>query len=91
MKISDNIPDGNASKKIGKAVAVVIKETNKGFGEREVISHEAPTSYMAAPIYEKRAALHNVLYMTDFKGLSPDFEIFSFLSVYPSFSAIEDK
>jgi hypothetical protein len=50
LKISDNVPQGNAIKKIGKSVAVVIRETKKGFGEREVINHDAPTSYMAAPI-----------------------------------------
>ncbi|HET7389803.1 MAG TPA: hypothetical protein VFJ51_03190 [Nitrososphaeraceae archaeon] len=33
-KISDSIPDGNANRKIGSAVAVVIRETNKGFGAR---------------------------------------------------------
>ena len=48
-KMSDNIPDGNANRKIGKAVAVVMRETNKGFGEREVINQDAPTSYIAAP------------------------------------------
>ena len=48
-KISDNIPDGNANRKIGKVVAVVTRETNKGSGAREVISHDAPTSYIAAP------------------------------------------
>lgn len=90
-KMSDNIPDGNANKKIGKAVAVVMRETNNGFGEREVISHDAPTSYIAAPTYEKRAAIHSVLYIADLKGLSPDFEIFSCLSPSPSFSTIENK
>jgi hypothetical protein len=60
-KISDNIPDGNANKKIGKVVAVVTRETNNGFGAMEVISHDAPTSYIAAPTYEKRAAIHNIL------------------------------
>jgi hypothetical protein len=48
-KISDNIPDGNANRKIGKVVAVVTRDTNKGSGAREVISHDAPTSYIAAP------------------------------------------
>jgi hypothetical protein len=90
-KMSDSIPDGNANKKIGKAVAVVIRATNNGFGTREVISHDAPTSYMAAPIYEKRAAIHNVLYRTDLKGLSPDFEILSCLSPSLSFSTIGVK
>jgi hypothetical protein len=75
-KMSDNIPDGNANKKIGKAVAVVMRETNNGFGEREVISHEAPTSYIAAPTYEKRAAIHSVLYIADLKGLSPELKYF---------------
>jgi hypothetical protein len=60
-KISDSIPDGNANRRIGRVVAVVIRETNKGFGASEVISHVAPTSYIAAPTYEKRAAIHNVL------------------------------
>ena len=90
-KMSDNIPDGNANKKIGKAVAVVMRETNNGFGEREVISHDAPTSYIAAPTYEKRAAIHSVLYIADLKGLSPDFEIFSCFSPSLSFSTIENK
>lgn len=60
-KMSDNIPDDNANKKIGKVVAVVTRETNNGFGAMEVISHDAPTSYIAAPTYEKRAAIHNIL------------------------------
>ena len=79
-KISDNIPDGNANRKIGRVVAVVTRETNKGFGASEVISHDAPVSYIAAPTYEKRAAIHNVLYIEDLKGLNPDAEIFSCLS-----------
>ena len=78
-KISDSIPDGNANRKIGRVVAVVIRETNKGFGTSEVISHDAPTSYIAAPTYEKSAAIHNVLYRLDLKGLEPDGEISSFL------------
>ena len=49
--MSDNIPDGKANKKIGKAVAVVMRETNNGFGARVVISHDAPTSYIATPTY----------------------------------------
>lgn len=89
-KMSDNIPDGNANKKIGRAVAVVMRETNNGFGEREVISHDAPTSYIATPRYEKRAAIHNVLYIVDLRGLSPDFEIFSCFSPPNSFSTIEN-
>ena len=76
-KISDNIPEGNANKKIGRAVAVVTRETNKGFGASEVISHEAPTSYIAAPTYEKRAAIHSILYTLDLKGLKPDAKIFT--------------
>ncbi len=48
-KMSDNIPDGNANRKIGKAVAVVMRETNNGLDEREVINQDAPTSYIAAP------------------------------------------
>jgi hypothetical protein len=79
-KISDSIPDGNANRKIGRVVAVVIRETNKGFGASEVISHDAPTSYIAAPTYEKRAAIHNILYRLDLKGLKPDAEISSSLS-----------
>ena len=71
-KISDNIPDGNANKKIGKLAAVVIRETNKGFGTREAINHDAPISYIAIPIYENMAAIHNVLYKLDLKGLNPD-------------------
>jgi hypothetical protein len=79
-KISDSIPDGNANNKIGRAVAVVIRETNKGFGASEVISHDAPTSYIAAPTYEKRAAIHNILYRPDLKGLRPDTGMSSSLS-----------
>ena len=52
--MSDNIPDGNANKKIGKAVAVVMRETNNGFGEREVISHDAPTSVTLLHQHMKR-------------------------------------
>jgi hypothetical protein len=88
-KISDNIPDGNANRKIGKAVAVVTRETNKGSGAREVISHDAPTSYIAAPTYENRAAVHSVLYILDLKGLNPDAEIFACLSCCLSLSTIE--
>jgi hypothetical protein len=73
-KISDSIPDGNANSKIGRVVAVVIRETNKGFGTSEVISHDAPTSYIAAPTYEKRAAIHNILNRLDLKGLKPGAE-----------------
>jgi hypothetical protein len=90
-KISDNIPDGNANRKIGRVVAVVIREMNNGFGAREVISHDAPTSYIAAPTYEKRTAIHNVLKIADLKGLNPDAEIFSCLSCCPSFSTIENN
>jgi hypothetical protein len=49
-KMSDNAPDGKAKRKIGKVPAVVIKETDKGFGASEVISHDAATSYIAIPI-----------------------------------------
>jgi hypothetical protein len=90
-KISDNVPDGNAKRKIGRVVAVVIRETNKGFGASEVINHEAPTSYIAAPIYEKRTAIHNVLYRLDLKGLKPDAEIFSSSCSCPSLSTIGYK
>ena len=90
-KISDNIPDGNANKKIGRVVAVVIRETNKGFGASEVISHDAPTSYIAAPTYEKRAAIHNLLYRLDLKGLKPDAEISSSLSSCLSLPTIRIK
>ena len=84
-KISDNAPDGNAKRKIGRVLAVVIRETNKGFGASEVISHEAPTSYIAAPIYEKSAAIHNALYRLSLKGLKPDAEIFSSCPLFPLF------
>jgi hypothetical protein len=87
-KISDNVPDGNAKRKIGRVVAVVIRETNKGFGASEVINHDAPTSYIAAPIYEKRAAIHNFLYRLDLKGLKPDAEIFSSSCSCPSLLTI---
>jgi hypothetical protein len=75
-KISDNAPDGKAKRKIGRVL--VIRETNKGFGASEVISHDAATSYIAAPIYEKRAANQKALYRLYLKGLKPDEEIFSF-------------
>ena len=90
-KISDNIPDGNANRKIGRLVAVVTRETNKGLGASEVISHDAPTSYIAAPTYEKRAAIHNVLKIADLKGLNPEPKIFSRLSSCLSLSTIENK
>jgi hypothetical protein len=90
-KISDNVPDGNAKRKIGRAVAVVIRETNKGFGASEVINHDAPTSYIAPPIYEKRTAIHNVLYRLYLKGLIPDAEIFSSSRGCPSLSTIGNK
>jgi hypothetical protein len=88
-KMSDNIPDGNANRKIGKAVAVVMRETNNGSDTREVISHDAPTSYIATPTYEKRAAIHNVLNIEDLKGFSPDMGILSCLCPSISFSTIE--
>jgi hypothetical protein len=71
-KISDNIPDGIANRKIGRLAAVVIRETNKGFGAMEAISHDAPISFIAIPIYENRAAIHNILYNLDLNGLNPD-------------------
>jgi len=86
-KRSDSIPDGNANNKIGRVVAVVISETNKGFGASEVISQDAPTSYIAAPTYEKREAIHNILYRLDLKGLKPDAEMSS-LSICVSFLTI---
>jgi hypothetical protein len=86
-KMSDSIPDGNANSKIGREVAVVIRETKRGFGAIEVISHDAPTSYIAAPTYEKRAAIHNIRNKLDLKGLKPDLEM-SFLSSCLSLSTI---
>ena len=86
-KISDNIPDGNANRKIGRVVAVVTRETNKGLGASEVISQDAPTSYIAAPTYEKRAAIHNILNRLDLNGLKPDAEMSS-LSICVSFLTI---
>jgi hypothetical protein len=77
-KMSDNAPDGKAKRNIGRVLAVVIRETNKGFGASEVISHDAATSYIATPIYEKRAANQKALYRLYLKGLKPDEEIFSF-------------
>ena len=90
-KISDNIPDGKANRKIGRLVAVVTRETNNGLGASEVISHDAPTSYIAAPTYEKRAAIHNVLKIADLKGLKPEPEIFSRLSSCLSLLTIENN
>ena len=89
-KISDNAPDGKAKRKIGRVLAVVIRETNKGFGASEVISHEAPTSYIAAPTYEKSAAIHNALYKLSLNGFRPDVEIFSSCPLFP-FSTIGNK
>ena len=77
-KMSDNAPDGKVKRKIGRVLAVVIREKNKGFGASEVISHDAATSYIAAPIYEKRAANQKALYRLYLRGLKPDEEIFSF-------------
>jgi hypothetical protein len=88
-KISDNIPDGNANRKIGRLAAVVISETNKGFGASEVISHDAPTSYIAEPTYEKRVAIHKVLYRLYLKGLKP--ECISCLYCCTSISTIENR
>ncbi len=34
-KISYIVPDGKSNRKIGRVVAVVIRETNKGFGVRD--------------------------------------------------------
>jgi len=87
-KISDSIPDGNANSKIGREVAVVIRETKRGFGAIEVISHDAPTSYIAAPTYEKSAATHNIRYRLDLKGLKPIVEM-PFLSGCLFVSTIE--
>jgi hypothetical protein len=88
-KISDNVPDGNAKRKIGRVVAVVIRDTNNGFGASDVINHDAPTSYIDAPIYKKRAAIHKVLYRLDVKGLRLDAVIFSSsCSCPPSLSTI---
>jgi hypothetical protein len=82
-KMSDNAPDGKAKRNIGRVLAVVIRETNKGFGASEVISHDAATSYIAAPIYEKRAANQKAPYMLYLKGLKPDAEILYFGSLLP--------
>jgi hypothetical protein len=60
-KISDNAPDGSANRKIGRALAVVIRETSNRFGAMDVINQDAPTSFMAAPTYEKKEAIHNAL------------------------------
>ncbi len=49
-KISEIVPNGKANRKIGRVVAVVIRETNKGFGVSETISQEDPMSYIAAQI-----------------------------------------
>ena len=84
-------PDGKAKIKIVRVLAVVIRETNSGLGASEVINHDAPVSYIAAPTYEKRAVIHNVLYIVDLKGLNPDAEISSCLSSCLSLSTIENK
>ncbi len=90
-KISEIAPDGKAKRKIGRVLAVVIRETNKGFGASEVISHEAPTSYIAAPTYEKSAAVHNALYKLSLNGFRPDAEIFSSSCPLFPLSTIENK
>ena len=46
-------------------------------------SHDAPTSYIAAPIYEKRVAIHNALYSLSLKGLKPNAEILSSPLCFP--------
>ena len=74
-KISEIAPDGIANRKMGRVLAVIIRETNKGLGASEVISHEAPTSYIAAPVYEKSAAIHNALYKLSLKGLQPEIKV----------------
>src|SRR6476646_4036558 len=77
------VPAPNAKVKINNMVGVtnfntvVIRDTNKGFGTSDVINQDAPTSYIAAPTYEKRAAIHNVLYRANLKGLKPDELLFS--------------
>jgi hypothetical protein len=76
-KISDNAPDGKAKRKIGRVLAVMIRETNKGLGASEVINHDAATSYIAAPTYEKRASIQKARYRLYLKGLKPDVGIFS--------------
>jgi len=81
-KMSDSAPDGKAKTKIGKVLAVVIRETNKAFGASEVISHDAATSYNAIPIYEKRAAIQKALYRLYLKGLRPEDDIFTFRSLF---------
>ena len=60
-KISDNAPDGNANRKIGRALAVVIKE-------KLVMDLEQWTSLTkmlhiihGTPTYEKKEAIHNAL------------------------------
>ena len=63
------------TEKWAEVLAVIIRETNKGLGASEVISHEAPTSYIAAPIYEKSAAIHNALYKLSLKGLQPEIKV----------------
>jgi len=67
------------------------KRNKQGIGSNEVISHDAPTSYIAAPTNENKAAIHNVLYMLDLKGLKPDAETVSCLSSCLSLSTIENK
>jgi hypothetical protein len=83
-KISEVAPEGIANRKIGRVLAVIIRETNKGFGASEVISHDAPTSYIAAPTYENSAAIHNVLYKLSLKGLKPETKLSFFLSTIRS-------
>lgn len=85
------MPDGSANNKIGRAVAVVISETNKGLGASEVINHDAPTSYMAAPTYENSAETHNILYRFDLSGLKLETEISFCRSILSSFPSILDS
>lgn len=71
-KISDTAPDGTAKRNIGKVLVVVIRETSNGLGAIEAISQDAPTSYIAEPMYEKTVANHNKRYKESLKGRNPD-------------------
>jgi hypothetical protein len=73
--MSDIAPEGKANRKIGRAPAVVTRETNRGFGAMVAISHDAPISYIDVPTQENNTVNHSVLYILFLKGPNPDAEI----------------
>lgn len=55
---SARAPPGRAKRNIGKVVAAWTIATHKGLGDSEVISHEAPTSFIQVPMFETMVAIH---------------------------------